>query len=155
MTTNFYRYEQCGLDYVYLANGFRLAQTADGSDVVVIDDVEGLHRAIREFVVDLARPLNPREFRFLRKEIDVSQRQLAMMAGVEEQTVSMWERGNSPIQRSAEMLLRAWVREHDSDRPAVRELTERLNALDREIYAFDKPLEFTRSGSTWIQTAAA
>lgn len=154
MATNFYRYEECWLDYVYLANGFRLGKTADGDDVIAIDDVEGLHRAIREFVANLARPLNPKEFRFLRKEIDVSQRQLAVMAGVEEQTISMWERGNSPIQRSAEMLLRVWVTEHDSDRPAVRELTERLNTLDREIYAFEKPLELTRDGSTWVQKAA-
>jgi DNA-binding transcriptional regulator YiaG len=154
MATNFYQYAECGLDYIYLANGFTLAKTADGDDVVVIDDVPGLHRAIREGVVGLARPLNPKEFRFLRKEIDVSQRQLAGLVGVDEQTVSMWERGNSPIQHSAELVLRAWVKECDSGKPSVREVTERLNALDREIYALEKRLEFTLTGSTWSQKAA-
>src|SRR5579884_334331 len=120
MAANSYHYAECGLDYVYLANGFTLAKTADGEDVVVIDDVAGLHLAIRQGVVDLPRPLNPKEFRFLRKEIDVSQRRLAAIVGVDEQTVSMWERGKSPIQPAAELLLRAWVRECDSDRPEVR-----------------------------------
>lgn len=155
MTTDFYHYRECGLDYVYLANGFHFAKTESGDDVVIIDDVEGLHRAIRQFVIDLPRPLHAREFRYLRKAIDVSQRYLAATAGVDEQTISMWERGLSPIQRSVEMYLRAWVREHDSDRPAIRELTERFNALDREIYDQEKRLNFTRSGSAWIQKAAA
>jgi DNA-binding transcriptional regulator YiaG len=150
-----YRYAECGLDYIWLANGFAVHKTADGEDVIVIDDVAGLHLVIREGVAGLARPLNPKEFRFLRKEIDVSQRQLAAVVGVDEQTISMWERGLSPIQRSAELLLRAWVTECDSDRPAVRQMTERFNALDRELYELEKPLEFAWSGSTWTQKAAA
>jgi len=150
-----YHYRECGLDYIYLVNGFQKAKTESGDIVVVIDDVAGLHLAIREGIVDLPRPLEPQEFRFLRKEIDVSQRQLAALVGVEEQTVSMWERGNSPIQRPAELLLRAWVKECDSDRPAVRELTERLNALDRELYKLEKRVEFSRTGTSWIQKAAA
>jgi putative transcriptional regulator len=149
-----YQYIECGLDYVYLADGFTPTQTQYGESVVVIDDVAGLHKVIREDVVGLPRPLTPKEFRFLRREIDVSQRQLATLVGVDEQTVSMWERGNSPIQRAAELLLRAWVREHDSEKPAVRELTERLNALDRELYDLEKRLEFKRVGSSWIQKAA-
>lgn len=148
-------YRACGLDNVYLSGGFLRTKTYDGQDVVVIEDVEGLHKAIREYVIDLARPLTHREFRFLRKALDVSQRQLAALAKVDEQTISMWERGNSPIQGSVDILLRAWVREHDSGKPAIRELTERLNALDREIYSLEKRFEFTRSGSQWIQTAAA
>lgn len=155
MENNLYHYRASGLDNVYLNGGFSFTKTSDGEDVVVIEDVEGLHRAIRTFLIDLARPLTPREFRFLRKALDVSQRQFAVVVNVDEQTVSMWERGNSPIQGSADVLLRAWVREHDSGKPAVRELTERLNALDRQIYTLEKRFEFTRSGSIWIQQAAA
>lgn len=155
MKAELYHYAECGLDYVYLVNGFTRTKTGDGVEVVVIDDVAGLHAAIREDVVSLARPLTPKEFRFLRREIDVSQRRLADLVGVDEQTVSMWERGNSPIQKSAELLLRAWVRECDSEKPAVRELTERLNALDRVMHELAKRREFTRDGTTWVQKAAA
>jgi len=152
-----YHYRECGLDYVYLANGFKRCKTASGEHVIMIDDTPGLHAAIRENVVGLPRPLTAQEFRFLRKELDVSQRQLASVVGVDEQTISMWERGNSPIQKSAELWLRAWVKECDSGKPAVRELTERLNALDRELFELEKnrELEFSRRGSTWIQRAAA
>lgn len=149
----YHHYKECGLDHVYLVNGYTPTKDADGNEVIVIDDVAGLHLAIREGVVDLARPLTPKEFRFLRREIDVSQRQLALIVGVDEQTVSMWERAQSPIQRSAELLLRAWVRECDSEKPSVREMTERLNALDRELYALEKRFEFSRTGSTWQKAA--
>jgi putative transcriptional regulator len=155
MKTMPYQYKECGLDYIYLCNGFTRQKTADGDEVVVIGDVTGLHKAIRAGVVGLPRDLTAKEFRFLRKEIDVSQRQLASVVGVDEQTISMWERDKSPIQKSAELLLRAWVKEHDSDKPAVREMTERLNALDRETHGCDRRLEFSRKGSTWTQKKAA
>jgi len=150
----YYPYAECGLDYVYLVNGFKFVKTADGESAVVIDDVSGLHKAIREDLVAAARPLSNKEFRFLRREMDVSQRQLATVVGVDEQTISMWERGNSPIQRSAELLLRAWVREYDTGKPAVREMTERFNALDRELYDLEKRQEFSHSGSSWTRKVA-
>lgn len=153
MKVEMYQYSECGLDYVYLVNGFNRVPIEDGQTVTVIEDVDGLHFAIRNYVVGMPRRLTGAEIRFLRKEMDVSQRQLALVVGVEEQTVSLWERGAHEIPQAAELVLRTWVKEHDSNQPEIRELTERMNALDRELFELEK-LELKRSGTEWVKKAA-
>lgn len=113
-----YKYLGCGLDNILLRNGHELRKTASGVDVVAIQDVAGLHRAIAKNLCDVTRPLTSKEFRFLRKELDMSQRQVALLARVEEQTVSLWERG-SPINSASEMLLRSLMKENLSGNPEV------------------------------------
>lgn len=153
MNTKPYHYSECGLDYVFLVNGFNRYPLENGEIVTVIEDVEGLHCTIRNIVIELPRQLTGAEIRFLRREMDMSQRQLASVLGVEEQTVSLWERSGRNMPPPAERFLRAWVKEHDSNRPEIRELTERLNALDRELADLEKRLELTRSDATWKKAA--
>lgn len=129
-----YKYLGCGLDNILLRNGYELRKTASGVDVVAIQDVPGLHRAIAENLCDVTRPLTSKEFKFLRKELDMSQRQVALLARVEEQTVSLWERG-SPINSASEMLLRSLMKENISGTPEVKALMDRFCALDREMRA--------------------
>lgn len=138
-----YKYLGCGLDNILLRNGYELRKTASGVDVVAIQDVAGLHRAIAKNLCDVTRPLTSKEFRFLRKELDMSQRQVALLARVEEQTVSLWERG-SPINSASEMLLRSLMKENLSGNPEVKALMDRFCALDREMRAneIQKDLEF-------------
>ena len=149
-----HQYFECGLNYVYLVDGFKRVRLDDGEVGFVIEDVDGLHFAIRKHVAELPRRLSGQEIRFLRKEIDVSQRQLAMVLDVDEQTVSLWERDAHQIPQAAEIVLRAWVKECDSKRPEVRDLTERMNALDRELFELEKRLELHRSASAWVKKAA-
>ena len=82
-----YQYAECGLDNVYLANGFELA---DGR--LRIHDIEGLHRAIGRWLVSTMRNLSGNEIRFLRHELEMSQATLDLLLGVTEQTVLRWER---------------------------------------------------------------
>ena len=126
-----YRYLGCGLDNILLRNGYELRKTASGVDVVAIQDVAGLHRVIALNVCERTRPLTSKEFRFIRKELDMSQRQVALLMGVEEQTVSLWERG-SPINAASDMLLRSLMKEHLSGNPEIKALMDRFCALDRE-----------------------
>lgn len=70
----------------------------------------------------------------------MSQRQIAAMAGVTEQTVSLWERGGE-ITESAARLLRILVKETLTDNAEVRAMVERFCALDRELRAAEQ-LEF-------------
>lgn len=127
-----YKYLGCGLDNVQLRNGYELRKTASGVEVIAIQDVIGLHRAIAISLCEAIRPLTANEFKFLRKEVDMSQRQVAQLTGVREQTVSLWERG-SPINAAAERLLRSLVKETLSGNPEVQGMMERFCALDREI----------------------
>jgi putative transcriptional regulator len=136
-----YRYLGCGLDNVMLRNGYEQRQTASGVEIVAIQDVEGLHRAIALSLCEVLRPLTAKEFRFLRKEMDMSQRQLASMADVTEQTVSLWEREGAEINSSAERLLRILVKETLTDNAEVRAMLERFCSLDREVRAAEQ-IEF-------------
>jgi hypothetical protein len=42
----YYHYTECGLDNIYLLNGFKITKTNDGDEELFIHDIYGLHKAI-------------------------------------------------------------------------------------------------------------
>lgn len=103
-----YRYRECGLANVWLKNGYRQIETPYGR-AVEIEHVEELHRAIARNL--LRRPrLTGREFRFLRRELNLSQAALAGMLGNSAQSVALWEKGRG-APKWADRLIRALYRE--------------------------------------------
>jgi putative transcriptional regulator len=154
MDTNLYRYKGCGLDNVYLQNGYTVSTLQSGDEVVSIEDIEGLHCAIASVVVDSASALDAKTFKFLRKELDMSQRQVAQMLDVDEQTISLWERARTPLPQHADLLLRALVKEKMSGNAELRKLIQRFNSLDREARAIEAKIAFEKDDGHWIQRAA-
>jgi DNA-binding transcriptional regulator YiaG len=106
-----YHYTGAGLDNVFLENGFRKRRYG-GEEVVAIEDVEGLHRAIARSLVEKPGALSGPEFRFLRIELDLSQKSLGELLGVSDQAVANWEKGvtKKPM-GAADRLLRALTHE--------------------------------------------
>jgi len=86
-----YQYAQCGLDNIWLNNGFEIVETPYGSSVK-IDNVDQLHRTIGEYLTVKPGPLSGKEFRFLRLELDMSQKRIGELMGKEAQTVALWEK---------------------------------------------------------------
>ena len=84
-----YHYTESGLSNVYLKNGVTVEEI-DGEEYTSIDDMNGLHSAIAQAVVDSNRPLVYEEFKFLRIEMNVSQKMLATRFGVDEQTIARY-----------------------------------------------------------------
>ena len=74
MTTH--HYKESGLDNVYLENGYEAIETPYGTGMA-IKDTEGLHKVIGLWLVAQPIPLNGAELRFLRMEMELSQRELA------------------------------------------------------------------------------
>ncbi|WP_449358470.1 helix-turn-helix domain-containing protein, partial [Alishewanella longhuensis] len=72
-----------------------------------IDDINGLHRTIAQAVVDSRKPLTHEEFKFLRIELNVSQKLLGTRFGVDEQTIARYEKGQTKIPRTTDAALRA------------------------------------------------
>ena len=70
-----YHYAGCGLDDIYLINGFTRVATNYG-DGVTVNDVDGLHKAIGRNLAINKKELSGKELRFLRKEIDLTQAEL-------------------------------------------------------------------------------
>ena len=124
-----FRYTMCGLDDVYLVSGYKRVGT-DYGDGVVIDDMDGLHRAIGLHLTQAKKALNPKEVRFLRHEMDLTQAQLADIMSVSDQTVARWEKGEAEIPGPAELLIRVLYLGHISKKVDVRKLAEQLRAMD-------------------------
>ena len=87
-------------------NGYSV-EDHDGEEHVSVTDIEGLHKAIGRHVVTQRKAIAPREIRFLRNTMDLTQADLAAMLGNTSQSVARWEKGETEIPGSAEKLLRA------------------------------------------------
>jgi transcriptional regulator with XRE-family HTH domain len=83
----------------------------------------------------------------LRKELDMSQRQIGTILGCEEQTVSNWERGVVAVPQHADLFLRTLTKETLSDLPELKKLIDLFNKLDREQRAEERELNFTRAAN--------
>ena len=130
-----YHYKQSGLDNVYLENGFRVHQTSYGEGVS-IQNTEGLHKAIGRWLVSLPKPLNGAELRFLRLEMDTTQRDLAGILGTTEQTLRLWEKHRKKAMSGpADRLLRTLYIEYIGGDGHIRSMLERLCELDQLEHA--------------------
>ena len=86
-----FHYTACGLDNVWLANGFKVKTTRHGN-AVAVNDVDGLHQLIAQTLIDKPSRLTGKEFRFLRTQLGLSQEALGTMLDFSENAVSLWER---------------------------------------------------------------
>lgn len=100
-----YHYTECGLDNVYI-QGLAPMIDDDGDEVIRITFILDLHRAIAEGIVGHPKGMSGRELRFLRGEMGMTQAELAGIVHVDKQTVGRWERGDTPLDSTAEVVVR-------------------------------------------------
>ena len=128
-----YHYRGCGLDGIYLLNGYH-PEEHDGEAYTSITDIEGLHRAIGRHLVTHRKALAPKEIRFLRNVMDFTQDQLAQQLGNNSQSVARWEKGTHQMPGPEEKLLRAIFLAYllpENELVALKELLEhKLSELD-------------------------
>ena len=98
-------YLDCGLDNIYLKNGFEVSED-DGDKFLTVTDLDGLHRAIGLHIVLGRKAPSGKELRFLRNEMDMSQNELATMLGLSDQSVARWEKEQCDINGAAVFALR-------------------------------------------------
>ncbi|WP_424947876.1 transcriptional regulator [Candidatus Spongiihabitans sp.] len=127
---NYHHYATCGLDSVYLVNGFEHHETGYGHGVSV-HDLDGLHRAIGLHVVNLKRGLTGKEFRFLRVELDRSQKSLGDLLKKTDQAVAIWEKRNK-VPREVDIILRNLYMESIGKNPCINDF-DRTVQEDEEI----------------------
>lgn len=124
-----YHYTACGLDNVYLFNGYELWQTEDGEGVS-IRDLDSLHHAIGLSLAEHKKLLSPKELRWFRKQLDLTQSELARLLGYSSQMVARWEKGECEINGAAERILRMLYIEQVSEEVTVRDVLQTLDTLD-------------------------
>ncbi len=102
-----YHYTECGLKNIYLVNGFKITKNKSGEKEIFIHDIHGLHRTIGMLLVSKHGPLSGNEIKFIRTTLDLSQKTLARILGLNYQSVLLWEKNKSTISKTADHLLRA------------------------------------------------
>jgi DNA-binding transcriptional regulator YiaG len=145
------RYIGCGLRNVWLQNGYTKKQTPYGK-AVAIEDVEGLHRIVAKMLARKPR-LTGAEFRFLRKELDLSQAALARMFGYDAQTIALWEKSSDRVPQLADRVLRLIYLEHVDGNVKIRATIDRENDMALETEETTK-LVFVDTHRGWKAKAA-
>ena len=92
MELTMYQYTRCGLDNVWLKNGFELHKSGQDSGLS-IHNLDGLHRAIALTIIHSPQPISGQEFRFIRIELDLSQKLLGNLMDKSDQSIAKWEKG--------------------------------------------------------------
>lgn len=123
-----YHYTESGLRNIWLASGYDVVETGYGTGVA-IHDLAGLHRAIGEELAKKSR-ITGAELRFLRKEMDMSQRALGQLLGVTDQAVAKWEK-TGRIPKTADRMIRLIYLEHVGGNVSIMSTIERINDTDR------------------------
>jgi len=139
-----YHYRTSGLDDVYLLNGFDVIDYGD-EKAVAIHDIDGLHQVISCALVHQEARLTGREFRFLRIEMDLSQKAFGVWFGLTDQTVALWEKKNR-VPQWADAIIRMVFVESLGEDSEVREVLEMLSKVDRAIHRGDICVEESDNG---------
>lgn len=147
-TNSLYHYTGCALPNVWLVNGYKKTKNAYG-EFINIQDLDGLHQAIAQFLCEKLAPLSGMEFRFLRKELDMSQKQMGELFDKDRQSVAIWEKKDE-VSGLCDKLIRHIYQESLDPSAMYAELVRRLNELDRIEY---KNFSFETDDGAWRKAA--
>ncbi len=144
-----YHYIECGLDNIWLENGFDI----DNDGMISIKNIKELHETIGIYLVFHKERLHGKDIRYLRTEMLLSQEKLARLLLVGAQTVLRWETGKSEINKQAEALLRILYAEHlglgkDS---SIKNKLKEIDLIEEEIDCMErnKSLHYNPEKQKW------
>lgn len=128
--TEGYHYTTCGLDYVYLQNGFEVRETRHGK-ATAIKDASGLHAAIARMIINTPQHLRGQEVRFLRAQLKLSQDGLAKALRTRRGSVARWEaEPNKPIPGIADVALRMFYALKANGHAVAERVVDLLTEID-------------------------
>jgi DNA-binding transcriptional regulator YiaG len=127
-----YHYTECGLDNVWLSNGYTEKKTAYGK-AVSISNADELHKILAEDLIKKPGRLTGKEFRFLRVQLGLSQSATAKAQGVSEQNVSLWER-HGKVPKANDHLMRVMYMLHESKSQLLEDAFDRIMTVERLVH---------------------
>lgn len=140
-----YEYKGSGLDGVFLSNGYKEVENTYGKGVV-IEDIDGLHRAIALDVLSQKTPMTGQQFRFLRKEQELIQEEAAALFRVNVQTIANWEKlGQAAVPGPSDIAMRAFY-------AAFIQANYRPVKIEKEVDTAAKAV-FQLNGAQWVELA--
>ena len=125
------KFDDAGLQNVWLANGFSTKDTLYGI-VEITNDVPGLTRAICLALAGKIGRLSGAEFRYLRLHLRLSQKSLAQCFGNTEQAVALWEKtGRVPLW--ADKHVRILRKAQEAGNETAKNVVDRINLIDQLV----------------------
>lgn len=94
-----YHLRGIGLPEVYLLNGVEIENDPDHGELVTVKNLAGLHKAVGMHIAKAEGPMTGAEFRFLRKQMGLTQKELSEWMGVSDQTIAGHEK--APLAQKA------------------------------------------------------
>ena len=125
-------YTDCGLDNVYLVSGYEIENTPYGEGLA-IKNLDQLHTAIGYNLSSQKKVLSGKELRFLRKQMNRTQSDLGKFLGLSSQQVARWEKGESEISGSADLLVRALFIQYAGAELDLQKLAKSLEETDAPL----------------------
>src|SRR5262249_32299903 len=92
-----YHYATAGLSDIYLLNGVELKNDPESGEVTHIEDRGDLQYAIGLSIIENPEPMTGEEFQFLRKQMMLTEAELARHMRVSEQVIDEYETGKTPL----------------------------------------------------------
>ena len=147
------KYNDCGLRNIWLKNGYRYEVIKGHGKCLEIANINGLHRSIAHQLVNYRKRLSGAEIRFLRVEMGMAQKRLADCLGVDEQTISLWERSQRRPTVAAERMLRLLYLEHADGKTTVAKMIAQCNDTDRQELEEEAKQVFQETDDGWRMAA--
>jgi DNA-binding transcriptional regulator YiaG len=101
-----YHLTAVGLPNIWLLNGVTFEDDPDYGQLVTIQKLSGLHRAIGLRIIEKSELMSGPELRFLRKQLGLTQAALAHKVQLTDQTIANYEKGVTEISGPADALLK-------------------------------------------------
>lgn len=139
-----YHYTMCGLDNVWLKNGYEIHKTPYGKGVSIVASEE-LHNLIAAQLIKKAGRLTGKELRFLRVLMGLSQAGLANLHGVSENAVSLWER-HGKVPRANDALTRLFYLGQANGDTTLKQAIDRVKTIESLVH---QKIIAKASGSKW------
>ena len=148
--TSLFPYAGCGLDWVFLANGYTVHETPYGQGLS-IHDADGLHAVVLREIITSPHPICGQELRFIRSMLDLSQEGMGKIIGVQRLQVTRMEANRKkPITPSADRAIRMFFALQQHDRDLADRILELLNEFDDQQH---EQTTFVPSDHGWMRAA--
>ncbi len=150
-----YHYTECGLENIIILD-MPCRKDDAGEQIIEIPNINLLHAIIMYELVCKENGLSPEELRFIRTEMGLTQGELASRIKKDHQTIGRWERGDHPIDPTAEIIIRIIALEH---LVAVGFLQQNEVCNSEELSqkcvqsANDQPIKLKKTGKSYKRVA--
>lgn len=138
-----YHLKAIGLPNVYLLNGVSFEKDEEYGDTAHIENLKGLHIAIGLYIVEKPGLMTGKEFRFLRKQMALTQEALAKKLKISEQTVANYEKQITNITGPADAYLRVtyllYILPEDARTKLIKQMMDDLGARSKRSRLPDVP----------------